>query len=796
MMKDRQRFLPGYLAHFLYFLALASLGEQVGFYFSPLNKIWGAFFLLAYLFSTYKRPEIGITTPRRIICYLWPGLLFTLSLIASLPAISLGLALLIPLSLNQVERKIEFQTGLVFYLYILFHSFVPQFFLLEKAVADGLNMFLKAVTGLPLNYSPYAYGLGCLIIATGYTIFEAAKFKKTGKFLWTRFVWFIVPLIVFLVSQILYFLISRSYYAIQPPVGTGRDQFFYYFIGLFLPMNGQGVILLMLLGATGLTYYFVAGNGKNDYRKDTTRINYTRWFLPKLSVILLFTLILFFYWWNLDIYSSDYKKPVIYVYDTKMDFSTVPSEKVFGMSNGMFGEMFDYFRDWGYNIQFGSDWSGIKPENHDILILFNPNGDLSFSEKERLKSFMTQGGCLVVPGDHTFMFGVKNGYFDMTKEMGISFKFDLAVYFRPDWRWSLRSPYLTWDLMLKKDNFNTKILQGASLSLKYPASPLIIGQYGWSDQGNLKNPYYLGDRKFTPNEQLGDLVLAAERNYGRGKLLVFGDTNLFQNSPISTSYPLIQLLLSHLQLKRTVVLLLAAPLLFLIAAIFLLVFKREPLKILPFEISVIALFLILIWFGALLSSPKKYFDLPSKSLQLNAGIDNTMYPGFYSFDWGHRGIGGLKNMLYRTNIIPYMIYQYDQAQLHRLDYLFIMEPNNRISREKALQIKKYVQEGGILIVAGGYENRDQLANLLSILGIQIQNIPLSYLSGDDTNLKVRFISAWPLLIKHQNYKTICTAWGKYPLIVKLTEGKGKALFIGDSYFFENRNLEGQELLYM
>ena len=135
-MQGKKSFFERYLGTFFYFLALTCLGEQVGFYFSPLNKISGSFFLFLYLLSIYQ--DIRSKDNKVQLVYLRLGMLalFILVLVSPFATISVGMALLFPLSLNKPERKLEFQTGLVFFIYVLFHSFVPQFFLLERALTD------------------------------------------------------------------------------------------------------------------------------------------------------------------------------------------------------------------------------------------------------------------------------------------------------------------------------------------------------------------------------------------------------------------------------------------------------------------------------------------------------------------------------------------------------------------------------------------------------------------------------------------------------------------------------------
>jgi hypothetical protein len=94
------------------------------------------------------------------------------------------------------------------------------------------------------------------------------------------------------------------------------------------------------------------------------------------------------------------------------------------------------------------------------------------------------------------------------------------------------------------------------------------------------------------------------------------------------------------------------------------------------------------------------------------------------------------------------------------------------------------------MVSAGYEHQTQISALLERTGLKILNIPYSILEGEDTNLGLRFVSAWPLAVEQgESWSILCKTWDDKPLIVEKPIGRGRIIFVGDSYFFENRNLE-------
>ena len=797
-MKEKKKcFLSeSYLRTFLLFLAFLFFGEQAGLYNSPLNPLLGLISLIFFLMIFWRDKRSIQDHRRKIVLYLTTFLMLTLIMIAPLPAIRIGLTLVLTIYLNGLKVNTETKTGLIFWGYILCDSYVPHFFLLQKAVTDFCNILLNRLAAVPIQFSPYAYGFGFLTIVIGYSVLQLCRYIRKKEHAWKKGFLYFTPLFLYFLLQVAYFKISTLYLALPKPNGYGLDKFFHYYLSLFLPMNGQVVIFSLVMTGAFLTQHFLAnGNSKNRHNQKKPILQSK---IGRVIPVFLLTLMLIFFFWNMDIYQEpSAQKPCIYIYDTKMDFSTVPNDNVFGIHNGLFGMLADYLRDWGYHVEYSMDWKAANPHNHDILLIINPSGKMEPKEKSGILSFIKNGGRLLFLGDHTLMFGLDNDYFGMIKEAGIAFNFDTAIYFRKLWQKSLRSPIITWDQMVRRENFEANIVQGASLTLKYPASPVIIGRYGWSDLGNINNaPGYLGDRIYSTNEYTGDLVLAAERTYGRGKILVFGDTSFLQNSPVAASYPLIKIALAHLAPKNFILLRLFLPFLFLAPVLYLSLWGNT-LKYQAHHWSLpllLILFSVMLCLGYLLGSDTRFYDPASTSSRAKAGIDTTLYPGFFRDDWdqSNRGIGGLKNTLYRNNLLPYLLYGSAWQDLNTFNYLFIIAPNKIMNRRQADAILKYIQKGGNLICASGFEHKKEMQELLHVLGLDIKNIPLSTLTGTDTDRGIRFISAWALQtrkVSNLKHTVLCTAWNKYPVIIQVEAGKGKAVFISDSHFFENRNLE-------
>ena len=81
----------------------------------------------------------------------------------------------------------------------------------------------------------------------------------------------------------------------------------------------------------------------------------------------------------------------------------------------------------------------------------------------------------------------------------------------------------------QKNEFGVVI--GASLDVRFPARPVLIGRFGWASPGDPKNENraLMGDENYAPGNKLGDIILVAEQSVGKGKVVVFGDPSGFVN---------------------------------------------------------------------------------------------------------------------------------------------------------------------------------------------------------------------------------------------------------------------------
>ncbi|MDP6179436.1 MAG: hypothetical protein QGG48_06045, partial [Desulfatiglandales bacterium] len=214
------------------------------------------------------------------------------------------------------------------------------------------------------------------------------------------------------------------------------------------------------------------------------------------------------------------------------------SKKYGQKSAGMFGMLPYYLEMRGYKTKVIKEPLTVQIlSKASAVVVFNPSKYFTGMEKKNLFRFIENGGALLVAGDHTDVSGVMGPVNDILTPFNITLNFDTALPITSGWIHGLEKRPHPVTAVLNKDQ-GAGIWVGASLAVSPPARPVITGKLGWADIGDYSNKKraFLGNYKRSSNEQLGDVVLVAESEYGEGRVLVFGDTSTFQNGILMNTY--------------------------------------------------------------------------------------------------------------------------------------------------------------------------------------------------------------------------------------------------------------------
>ncbi|MCK4236746.1 MAG: hypothetical protein KAX38_06480, partial [Candidatus Krumholzibacteria bacterium] len=389
-------------------------------------------------------------------------------------------------------------------------------------------------------------------------------------------------------------------------------------------------------------------------------------------------------------------KGAILIYDKGYMNWRVPVYGFYGYkSGGMFGYLPRFLRASGFDVETVNRLDRENLSGADAVVVINVLEYFSDGEKEAVREFVHRGGGLLVLGDHTGVQGIRGPFNDLLAPYGIEFLFDSATFFTKGWgeeavlmphpvTHGLHSPY------------EMDIWVGASLAIRPPARPVVVAKYGYSDFGDITaiDHAYLGNRVFDPGEQLGDLVLVAANEYGKGRVLVFGDTSPFQNNAMVASHRFVSRVASWLVSggsggpARNIIF----PIVIAITAIVVLVRKNALLA------GVISIAVLL---GSIAGLVPRRIDRVVELDMSTAVIDLSHFQRFDRLTWYDHCTGGLQYNLMRAGCFPLSCEEFSERQILRSGIVVIVAPVRSFSESEIEILERFMEKGGWILYTCG-----------------------------------------------------------------------------------------------
>jgi len=435
----------------------------------------------------------------------------------------------------------------------------------------------------------------------------------------------------------------------------------------------------------------------------------------------------------------------------------------------------------------------------DVFVVIDLNEFFSADELKVIWDFVENGGSLLVLGEHTDMGGVRQPLNDLLKPVGISYRFDSALYQNIEGHW-MRNYHLMYHPMTYRidSSDELQIHVGASLDINAGSFPLLIGQYDISDEGNRSNTMgdYLGDYVYNKGEQIGDIVLVAGAYYGAGKVLVFGDTSPFQNSLLSYSFPFVDSVFLWLDSPSTATMeyiQIIVSLLLLVEAIVLYIrFRKTKIRF--------VLFPLVLCISLIISAIINPMIIGKEEIEGNLVYIDVSHVERFNRDLlsSDDSLSGFMMNLMRNNYLPLILRDFSKDKIKNSEIVVFNAPTKAFSGYEVDAIKQYIHDGGLVILSTGYQDKDASMPLLREFGLDIYNIPLGpvpYLFVENKKYQTEpvFVDSWPVDIGDSKdteiFYSVNISNKTYVLMTFTKYGDGGLLFIGDSEFLTNKNIE-------
>jgi hypothetical protein len=437
---------------------------------------------------------------------------------------------------------------------------------------------------------------------------------------------------------------------------------------------------------------------------------------------------------------------------------------------------------------------------NDATIFVISNLNISFSDQEQslIWNYVKKGGSLLVIGDHTNVGEMQGPLNELLAPAGIQYRFDAALPFDEKFKWLTCTHLLHHPItasLMSLDELQYGV--GASLQLSASSFPIITGSSVLSDNGNRSNSdiAYLGDYEYNKGEQLGDVILVAGAYYGDGKVLVFGDTSTFQNPALPFSYRFLRSSFNWLagtQTGTANTIQTSLSVLVLIGAVLVYVFfKKNTLSF--------AWFPLLVCLSLLLSSSMNPLTItPSRNVTGNiVYIDASHGERFSLESFPDDSLNGLLLNLERNNLQPLILREFSEEEIMRSRLIVFNAPTAAFTGEEVVFLQSYMEQGGIVLLATGYEDQEASLPLLKPFNIDVGSTPLGPVPYVEENLTLyqnepRFVDSWPVIFPiNQTTSYYNFTWGNltFHLVVFCQHGAGGLLLIGDSQYLLDKNIE-------
>jgi hypothetical protein len=480
-----------------------------------------------------------------------------------------------------------------------------------------------------------------------------------------------------------------------------------------------------------------------------------------------------------------------------------PTHDSYGrLSSGMYGMLPVFVESLGARSVVSPDLSEADLADADVLMLIFPDESWADGQLHRIHDFVRRGGSLLVMGEHTT--GGADGdnrFNDVLAPASMRVRFDSATFAVGGWLHSYETLAHPTTMGIADDRNEFGVVIGASIAARWPARPLLVGRWGFSDAGDEASAQaMMGNSRYDPGEKLGDIVLAAEQSVGKGRVIAFGDTSGFSNAINVSSHVFTSRLLAYLAggpSAQPMWRQLAGMLIALLLAV-LLCLHSSAGKTALVALGLAASATICIHASAAAAKPLP--DGRRTNTNNLAYIDASHLEAFSGESWRPDGVGGLALTLMRSGYLTLSLPRLTPERLERAGLLVSVAPTCAFSRDEIQTIADFIRDGGTFVMTVGRDRIGPSLPLLRELGFEPEQtgspepMPLGhfkspYLESAGRRVYVRFHAAWSVRCADPNARVIAYGRDNQPVIILRRIGAGKAVLIGDTCFAMNKNLE-------
>lgn len=802
---------------------------SVGLLAHPLRRILAGLFLLAGVVAVL--PPTSVLGPGWGKRWVW--LLAAAALLAApfpvvnvlAPAVVLGAAALaaVPVA-NRRLLEAGAQAVLVFALYLFAVTLVPWGWLAGDHLARLLGRVVSLLSPWPLEVGRTYAGLDFLVLSTAFCTRLARESGRRGFRLWGALALSVGGAHLAYLLAVAAFPRWRDWLPtlVIPPRVPGLEpttksiaeavlwQLPWLGLVFHLPLNGWWAWRLSRTGANDSPGATPGPAGAPPPSREL----WNRWAWVALLLAVAVPVIML-----LNPRPLSLKGRKIVVYEKGFLNWLKPRHGEYGrLSVGMYGMWPAFCASYGAQCVISPDLSEADLAGADLLVLIFPNRPWEPGQLERIHRYVAGGGTLLVLGEHTVR--EKDGGNRFNEALGptaMQVAFDSAMFAVGGWLHSYQALAHPAALGIRDDRNQFGVVIGASIEATWPARPLLVGRWGWADPGDVTNDEtrggsMMGNQKYDAGERLGDVLLAAEQRWGRGRVVVFGDTSGFTNGILVGSHQYVAALLAALCQKAEFgpgrMLAALAGCLLLAGWVWR---QRWP----GWVLGVSLVFGAATWGASAWSAARANLVPDGRGAQPNnlAYLDTTHAERVSGESWRPNGLGGLQLTLMRNGYLVLNLPEFTDRRLEGAGLLVCAAPGRPFTARERAVARRFVERGGILIFTVGWPEAAASRPVLADLGFYVGgrgaaeghgpepkpfgHFKAPYYNGGDYMAYVRFHAAWAVESSDPNAQPLAYGprdplTGRDPTVILMRRlGRGKVVVVADSEFATNQNLENE-----
>ncbi|MCA8955133.1 MAG: hypothetical protein KDC87_03610 [Planctomycetes bacterium] len=432
------------------------------------------------------------------------------------------------------------------------------------------------------------------------------------------------------------------------------------------------------------------------------------------------------------------------------------------LSIGMYGMFEQFVRLHGAEFTCSEELTSQELSGADVLLLIYPHKPWLPDQLQRIRDYVSNGGSLLVLGEHSTIEDDGAVRFNEALEgTGMQVAFDSATFAVGGWLQSYEPGFHPSVVGVDLQRNRYGVVIGASMEIDGNCTPLLLGKWGFNDPGDRANkPSMMGNDRYDAGERLGDVILAAETRFGRGRIIAFGDTSTLTNGITMGAHPFSTRLLGYLANRPNSPHAAVRQILTLLGTLLLLgvLLARHAFpttwlwSVLLLAAATTAGVRVEERLGAVL--PDGRGAAPNRL----AYVDTSHLGRFSAESWRVSGTMGLRMMLMRAGYLSLELPEFSRARLERAGLLVTIAPARAYSTREVDAIEEFVHGGGVLLCCCGYPDRAGCAELLDRFGFAIGRIDAApgrepqpmghfkvpFLRSGNQAAYVRFDEAWPV----------------------------------------------------